>query len=222
MHILTKVFGLFFIGSIALNIYQYQQMKELSIAPEKELSDESAYAKHSYVSDTKNNQKTKTVPNIPINNTAPSYNSVIVNKDALQAQTANVSHNEDEKYSEAFFEYEFSFYLDDEVIESIENTSSEHKIKIVNMFNSAEVRTQDLELESEFSKLFEKYRDSIKSGSEEVRCNSVGCYSSYVLSDPKVMSHLFLDWPSTKGEGFGTRVNYPDGTVRNIDFTFHP
>ncbi|WP_339722567.1 hypothetical protein [uncultured Paraglaciecola sp.] len=222
MQILTKFFGLLLIGSVALNLYQYQQVKKLSLAPEKELSFELTNSKESYLSDTKNNQKPNTVPNFAINNTAPSYNPAIVNKDDLQAQTANVSHNEDEEYSEAFFEYEFSLYLDDEVIESVKNTSPKDKIKIVNMFNNAEVRAQDLELESEISKLFEKYRESIKSGSAEVRCNSVGCYSSYVLSDPKAMNHLFLDWPSTKGEGFSTLVNYPDGTFRNIDFKFHP
>lgn len=222
MHILTKVLGLFFIGSITLNVYQYQQLKKSSIPPENKQLNEVTDTKLSYVSETKDSHESKTVDNLPFNNASPSYNPVLIDSDDSQIQTNNVSLNEVEEYSGAFFEYEFSLYLDDEVIESLENTSSEHKIKIVNMFNNAEVRAQDLELESEFSKFFEKYRESIISGSEEVRCNSVGCYSSYVISEPKAMSHLFLDWPSTKGDGFGTRVNYPDGTVRNIDFTFYP
>ena len=222
MQILTKFFGLIFIGSVALNIYQYQQVKKLSIAPEKELRGELKKAKYISVSETKNSPEPKTVPNIPHNNTSPNDNLVIIDKDDPQTQNNNVSHNENDEYSEAFFEYELSFYLDGEVIEAIQNTSSKDKIKIVNMFNNADVRTQDLELESKFSNVFEKYKESIVSGSEEVKCNSLGCYSSYVLSDPKASSHLFLDWPSTDGGGFGTTINQLDGTVRNIDFAFHP
>lgn len=222
MQISPKIFGLFFIGSVALNIYQYQQMRNLSLAPEDELRSELKKAKYTNVSETKNSTEPKTAPNIPLNNTSPSNNPVIIDKVDPQTQTNNISHNENDEYSEAFFEYEFSFYLDGEVIEAIQNTSSKDKIKIVNMFNNAEVRTQDLELESKFSNVFEKYKESIVSGSEEVRCNSLGCYSSYVLSDPKASNHLFLDWPSTDGGGFGTIINQLDGTVRNINFAFHP
>jgi hypothetical protein len=212
--------------SVAFNIYQYQQVEELSTTPENKQGDALKDTKRTYeLSSTENSEEPKQNEKKSSGNTfliSDNNLAIIDETDERISNVSDVISGEVDTYSEAFFEYEFSLYLDDVVVDLLNGIEQVEKLKIVKLLNSSDIRSQDLELESKITKLFDKYTESILSGSEDVKCNSTGCYSSYVLTDSSVSSHIFMDSPVFKGGGSGYTLNNPDGTVRYVNFMFYP
>jgi len=222
---LSKILSLLFFCSVSLNIYQYRQESSLSFTPEVELNDERINTKSAY-----NLSSSQKIPpqgltrKIPSNNSSSSINNDIqTNIEKIETdnhQANEVTHRADSKYQENVFEYELSLYLDDDVVNLVKNGINEkEKIDIIRMLSSNDVREQDIEFESKINLLFENYKDSVQSGSQDYRCNSSGCYISYVLTDDSEAIHIFLDFPSIAGStSSGYRLSNPDGTLRYVDF----
>jgi len=207
---LSKILSLLFFCSVSLNIYQYRQESSLSFTPEVELNDERINTKSAY-----NLSSSQKIPpqgltrKIPSNNSSSSINNDIqTNIEKIETdnhQANEVTHRADSKYQENVFEYELSLYLDDDVVNLVKNGINEkEKIDIIRMLSNL---------------LFENYKDSVQSGSQDYRCNSSGCYISYVLTDDSEAIHIFLDFPSIAGStSSGYRLSNPDGTLRYVDF----
>jgi hypothetical protein len=144
--------------------------------------------------------------------------------DSDNHQISEVIHSADSRDQENVFEYELLLYLDDEVVDLVKSgKSEEEKVKIIDMLRSNDVREQDIEFESKVNLLFENYKESVQSGSQDFRCNSSGCYISYILTDSSAANHIFMDFPRIDGStSSGYTINNPDGTYRYVDFILTP
>jgi hypothetical protein len=221
----SKILSLLFCCSVSVNIYQYRQEGILSFAPEVKLNDEAINIKFAdNLSSSKKIQEKGLARNISSSNSSSSINNDIkTNIEKIETddnQVSEVTHSTYSKYQENVFEYELSLYLDDDIVNLVKNGKNEKEITdIIDMLSSNDVREQDIEFESKINLLFENYIDSIQSGSQYFRCNSSGCYISYVLTNDSEANHIFLDFPRIDGStSSGYTLSHPDGTLRYVDF----
>lgn len=212
-----KAAALVIILLTALNIYQYTKINALSSSLKAQVNTQLSESIFSAQTEASN----ATIAVLPV--PKPETGQLNIQESHTSAaQTDNaVTFSSETDYSDAFFEYELSRYLNDDVVKSLKNSDSRDKLKVINMLNNIEVREQDIDLESKFSQLFDRYIESIQSGSEKVSCNSLGCYSSYVLTDPKAQTHMFIDYPNLGGYGFGLQIVNIDGTKQYVNFDFY-
>jgi len=153
----------------------------------------------------------------------PTSNSKIANIDGLDNKNTtayNESNKELYNRDDNYFENELSLYLDDVVTNLVlSGKEDQEKNDIINMLSSNDVSEQDIENENKFRLLFEDYSESMLIGSQDFRCNSSGCYVSYVLSDSASHDKIFMDFPRIKGStSSGYTIDNSDGTTRYVDF----
>jgi len=212
MTISKKMLGILICCSVALNIYQYQLGKTLFSTAKSEHSDTLSNKKYVHdVSSTNNTVQTPSSPDI----SSIKY-SIVNSSSNLHDSEASLSNSND---SDDFFKHELSLYLGDEVVDLVNIKNEKEQLQLLNMLNSNDVRQEDVELESKFNLLFESYSDSMLAGSQDVRCNSSGCYISYVLTDRSSEDKIYFDLPKLpESTSSGYTFKSSDGNFRYVDF----
>jgi len=228
MNVSNKLLSVLVFFSVTLNVYQYQKENTQSSTSGLEQGDGIASDVYDY-NPTSNEKgcEPKSASIMPPNNVMPinSKNIEITDDIGTQnIQVIEVNQAIDYNYPEDYFKNELSLYLDEDMVSLLnESDNNEENLQFINMLSSNDVRDQDIESESKFRDLFEKYRDIIISGSEDYRCNSSGCYVTYTLTDSKEGNNIFFDFPRIKGSNTsGYTITNPDGTSRYVNLILIP